>query len=468
MAGTGKSTIARTIADSFHLSGHLGASFFFKTGAADRGGIAKFFTTIASQLARNSKEFASSLHAILQADPRLVDKGPEIQYRELIQRPLSLCSNNLWRHSLAIVIDALDECQESQSIKLIIDLFCRARVATTRLRVLITSRPELPIRFGFNSNTGVYENLILHEVDQSVVKQDIRTFLASELILIRREFNTTVGPYRQLPEDWPKDIEVLTDMAVPVFILAATICRFLRDRRMGSPTERLNTLLEHRTLVREDILYGTYLSVLRPIHFGTTSPSPWTAGLDDFRRVIGSIVLLASPQSKRTLGHLMNIPLHVIDTQLDALHSVLSVPDDADSPVRLFHLSFRGFLLDPANEENDFRVDKLATSRQLFADCLRVMSGSLKTDICKLDRPGISIGEVSSERIAQHISPQLQYACLYWVHHLEEAGCIFNALPRIRELMKSHFLHWAEVMSLLGRYGEALSALRTVRSLLTV
>jgi hypothetical protein len=37
MAGTGKSTISRTVAESFMKEGRLGASFFFKRSEADVG-----------------------------------------------------------------------------------------------------------------------------------------------------------------------------------------------------------------------------------------------------------------------------------------------------------------------------------------------------------------------------------------------------------------------------------------------
>jgi Mrp family chromosome partitioning ATPase len=46
MAGTGKSTIARTVAQSFASHGQLGASFFFKKGEGERGNASRFFTTI--------------------------------------------------------------------------------------------------------------------------------------------------------------------------------------------------------------------------------------------------------------------------------------------------------------------------------------------------------------------------------------------------------------------------------------
>ncbi|KAH9834714.1 vegetative incompatibility protein HET-E-1, partial [Teratosphaeria destructans] len=51
MAGTGKSTIARTVADMLNKKQMLGASFFFKRGEADRSSSRKLFPTLASQLA---------------------------------------------------------------------------------------------------------------------------------------------------------------------------------------------------------------------------------------------------------------------------------------------------------------------------------------------------------------------------------------------------------------------------------
>jgi hypothetical protein len=43
MAGTGRSTISRTVARSLKGTNHLGASFFFKRGEGYRGYAKKFF-----------------------------------------------------------------------------------------------------------------------------------------------------------------------------------------------------------------------------------------------------------------------------------------------------------------------------------------------------------------------------------------------------------------------------------------
>jgi hypothetical protein len=54
LAGTGKSTIARTVARRYFEQKRLGASFFFSRGGGDVGYAGKFFTSIAVQLAYNA------------------------------------------------------------------------------------------------------------------------------------------------------------------------------------------------------------------------------------------------------------------------------------------------------------------------------------------------------------------------------------------------------------------------------
>lgn len=52
MAGTGKSTVSRTVAQTFADRGQLGGSFFFKRGERDRENASLLFTTIVHELVR--------------------------------------------------------------------------------------------------------------------------------------------------------------------------------------------------------------------------------------------------------------------------------------------------------------------------------------------------------------------------------------------------------------------------------
>lgn len=66
-AGTGKSTISRTIARKLQTKEQLAASFFFKRSEADRSDSKRFFSTIASQLARNYHCTMSRVQRAIQA-----------------------------------------------------------------------------------------------------------------------------------------------------------------------------------------------------------------------------------------------------------------------------------------------------------------------------------------------------------------------------------------------------------------
>lgn len=56
---------------------------------------------------------------------------------------------------IVLVIDALDECDNGESIKTILLLLSRVEAITSvRLRIFVTSRPELPVELGFTGMSG--------------------------------------------------------------------------------------------------------------------------------------------------------------------------------------------------------------------------------------------------------------------------------------------------------------------------
>jgi hypothetical protein len=73
-AGTGKSTIARTVARTFADHQQLKASFFFKRGEGERGNATRFFTTIAAQLARCVSGLGPGIKKAIEANPAISEK----------------------------------------------------------------------------------------------------------------------------------------------------------------------------------------------------------------------------------------------------------------------------------------------------------------------------------------------------------------------------------------------------------
>ncbi|KAI3318812.1 vegetative incompatibility protein HET-E-1 [Xylariaceae sp. AK1471] len=473
MAGTGKSTISRTLARSSTDRGQLGASFFFKRGGGDRGGVSKFFTTITAQLIRREPALAVHVKDAIDADPTIFHKAMREQFEKLILNPLSrLSSRDREADVLVIVVDALDECEREEDARLIIRLLSRAKVLNSpRLRIFLTSRPELSIRRTFHLDPveSTYQDLILHDVEESVIESDLFIYFEYKLSEIRKEYNfDPLGP--QLPLAWPGQLKIqaLVEMAIPLFIFAATACLFLADSRIGTPDMQLKKLLEYQTKSQESKLDATYLPVLNQLLVNLSNPEEKEV-LERFRRIIGSVILLANPLSTPALADLLGISQNDIDNHLKYLHSVLSIPSLPDSPVRLLHLSFRDFLVDPSKRgKNPFWIDEKEAHKQLAADCLRVMNETLRTDICNVKWPGTSYSSIDPHIINEKLTPQVQYACQYWVYHLQQAAdlTVDNDKVQVHHFLQQHFLHWLEALSLLGRAFESLHSIRLLQSLL--
>lgn len=429
MAGTGKSTVSRTVAELFQAKGQLGASFFFKRGEADRGNARRFVSTIAKQLMATHQQLAPSIDKAIQDDPALSTKALSQQFEKLLLHPLS--EGEQQGTTSVLVIDALDECEDSD-VEVILKLLPQLRESKSiRLRIFLTSRPELPIRRSFQQNQD-HQDIMLQEVPG--VENDIRDFLYHEFSQIKKK--------RGVPGDWPGDktVEKLVKMAGSLFIFAATVCRFVGEDYQV-PEDQLNMILQHPHLTSSSRMEEIY----RPILAHCLKKSPVLKG--DFHAIVGVIILLADPLTVNGLSGLIDMQERRIMARLDAFHSVLSVPTDSAKPVRILHLSFREFLVN--TKEGDFHVDEKMTHGDILSHCLRVMRSGLKHNVCALSSYGTLREDIAGQVIDQHIPQALQYSCRYWVYHLEQAG--IQAWEKdIFPFLKEHFIHWLEAMSLMG------------------
>ncbi|KAM0363091.1 hypothetical protein ACHAPK_011229 [Fusarium culmorum] len=461
MAGTGKSTISRTVAHSRSKRGDLGASFFFKRGEMDRGNLDKLMPTLAYQLALSMPEVAFFIKKALDANPAIVGKSVKEQFEKLIQEPLSEAAAMVTTpSSIVMVIDALDECDQEADIRLLINIFSQAKTARPHLLVFLTSRPELPIRLGFGDVQGAYQDLVLHEIPAQIVKHDIVVFLDDEFKKIRHDFNLTVGDERKLPPDWPgrPTVQMLAQMAVPLFIFAATVCRFVGDRKRDSPPIQLCKVLDYESKGHVSQLDRTYGPVLRLV-ITDVSEDDKKLIIKDFKMIIGSIIILANPLSVWALSQLLEVAPEVVDSRLDTLHSVLSIPPTQKAPVRLLHLSFRDYLL---TKESEFRVDERHAHQTLAKHCLRIMRSALRKNICGLSFPGMRRSSVDIGQLEKRMHSQLQYACMHWAYHQTSGKPELSDGKDVYGFLPTHFLHWLEAMSLLGRVKECLGALRSL------
>ncbi|CAH0027573.1 unnamed protein product [Clonostachys rhizophaga] len=426
-AGTGKSTIARTVAASLDASGELGANFFFKRGEGDRSRAAYFFTTICKQLCQRVPCFAEHVQHAIEADPEITEKSMSPQFQKLILQPLgSLSQRGSGKSRMTVVIDALDECDPEEDAKRIIELLAKTQnLLGFKLKFFLTSRPEYHIRL------------------EPVVEHDLSVYLVHQLALIRDQYNRLAPEELHLPRDWPPadEIQKLVKFANPLFILPPPSA--------GSETS-------------DEKLTATYATVLQRFVTGKLGSRMTGRQRDDivsrFRNIIGSLILLAEPLSVISLANLVGVSPSAVGGIVSSLHSVLNVPRDLKSPVKILHLSFRKFLV-KKNEDfsNGFWIDEEKTNEELAIKCLELLSSNdrLRYNMCGLGQLGKRRSTIPQEKADGSLPPEIQYACLYWIHHLGEGKAILQDEGQVHVFLKKHFLHWLEALSLMGRLTES-------------
>ncbi|KAL2793214.1 hypothetical protein BJX66DRAFT_232419 [Aspergillus keveii] len=472
MAGTGKSTVSRTVARWFDEEGLLGGSFFFKKGGTDREDAKRLFTTLTKQLLERLPQLQDPVKRAIKETRGIGSNNPLEQFSTLLFKPLK--SLNLELTSpliLVIVIDALDECQVSADVAAFFSTLPKlTELKDVQLRFFITSRPEPPVMRGFHPISN--EQIILHQIERSTIEHDISVFFRERLQRIRDNHG--------LEKSWPgeKSFKALEDMAVPLFIYAATIYRFL-DCEGEMPTERLQAILSPSSsdqMEKVDGEYSKLTGIYHPVlkHIVSKKKSKERRYWMDFRQVVGTIILLFSPLSSVALTKLIypdqtkvQDRLVKVQSRLSTLQSVVSVPEDSDAPIQLLHLSFREFLVDQSASD-EFWIDELAGHTQLAIDCLECMNRELKKDICFLLAPGTRKIEIEKAVLERYVPPELRYACRYWIRHLESGDQSGINWRLIEDFLKLHFLHWLEVMSLLGWVSETVGNIKALESMATV
>ncbi|KIW16082.1 hypothetical protein PV08_06133 [Exophiala spinifera] len=476
MAGTGKSTISWTFAEWLTNQGHfglvnLGGSFFFKRGDGDRGSASRFFSTITRQLVLKIQGMDTLIANVITSDPLVFDKALGEQFDKLIYQPLCNVSPG-GCPILVLVVDALDECEKEGDIKIILDLCSRlSQISTIRLKLFLTSRPDLPVRLGFKSmSVETYQDLILQDaVPRTTIRHDISVFLKDAFSEIRANYNADPPLGGPLGHGWPGEnvLEGLVDMAVPLFIVAATVCRFVGDPNWD-PQEQLQTILKLRATGHLEQMEQTYLPVLTQLSATLSNSRDKEKLFQEFRTIVGSLVTLAEPLSATSLAALLSMPSANIARRLRPLHSVLQVPADAEIPIRTLHLSFREFLLSDKLQHEPFGVDGPATHRMLLTRCLQLLSGSngLHENLCDLSYPGQLRREIDPSTIEQHLPPVVQYACRYWVHHVQHGMVQIHNEDEVHVFLQKHFLHWLEALSLMNRISEVIGQLGILQSLM--
>ncbi|CAE7077801.1 unnamed protein product [Rhizoctonia solani] len=229
MAGTGKTTIAYSLCAELDSKHQLAASFFCSRLLPECRDVNRIIPSISYQLAQYSLPFRATLLKVLEKDPDVHTRLPSVQFKSMIVEPLQEVRDTL-PLNLVVVIDALDECENKESTRVILNVLFNHAVDLP-IKFFVCSRPEPEIRDEMAEKMGdnKQSQLVLHELDTATVQTDIEQYL-------------TIALARLNPSG--ADIAKLVEDAGVLFIYAATAVRYISDRNFSrNPHGRLQTVL---------------------------------------------------------------------------------------------------------------------------------------------------------------------------------------------------------------------------------
>jgi hypothetical protein len=450
LAGTGKTTIARSVADLAEQQGLLGGSFFFSRTDIARQRAGAVLPTIAYQLAKWRPTLRQPLCDAITLDREISGRTMQKQVECLFVQALCHTASPVPRALL--VVDALDECDRigdcegGMLVPLLVGCLCQLPFT---LKVFITSRDEPSITKMFDNLPAQHsmQKAALHiDIEEKVVNADIELYLRNKLRSIS-------------PDDssWPPAAAIteLTHRASGLFVYAVTIIEYIQKHRFGdAPIDLLNEVLS-TSLVDAQYHYQ-YLDTLYLRVLDRPAAAAAAAGGGNLNRLrerirdaAASVMLAQEPLSWSALSTLTN--LHM--SSLKVLSSITL--ESSDGKIRPFHASFADFIVDDKRcKEPAYLVNAAEHHERLARRCLIVMNRALLYNIYNLSEPGTPNARLPDiERVLQNAVPaELHYACIHWAAHLSQALSLdFRLRDELTKFCEQNLLHWFEVMSLISR-----------------
>jgi hypothetical protein len=455
VAGTGKTTVAKSVADMASKESYLVATFFFSHAYADRSDSSKVIPTLAYQLAQHTG-LRPRIIAAIDSDKNIATSSTAIQAKKLVCDGLRTPSSPIERGVL-IVLDALDECQkDSNHINGgdLIPVLLAGLNGIPFVKVLLTSRPEPSIERMFKRKDlqGATFTLALHrDIEKGMVRADIARYLDHELSKLRDAIpNSPVFPTEA-------DMRLLVERTNTLFIYARTVVEYVSDP-FGRPDRRLAALLQARP-GHSGQRYGRLDELYSYILKEASSPStPFDSVDDDLRSILVALVLAQQPLTADALAVMAGVNQDACHECLRRISALLDYQHDSDEPVRLMHLSFPDFLSDPrrCSALPGYVVDVASDHLRIVEHGLEQMNKALRYDICRVRDPSLLNSEVADleGRLIKYVSESLRYACRFWVvhwlEHIRTAGAQSRIPTGLEVFCSQHLLHWIEVLSLTG------------------
>jgi len=445
LPGIGKTSLAHSICDKLDERMQLIGAFFCERDDMRSNKLRNILPTLIYKLVQVSPPFRKIVAEHLRRNTNLTTESmKETLFLDFIRSlPLDVTG-----HSLVFVIDALDECVDTQRLPDVLKALTDAAALAPWLKIILTSRPEADIQRFFHDLTGSSYSSYDLTADQRA-NDDLRTFARTQFDLVAKNW--------RLSTPWPQesDFNKVISRANGLFIFIKTLVRAL-DK--WDPIRCLKEALQGSAGAGLESLYGLYSSILET---HSNIPEFW-------RVIVVATTAQYRPLCKKAIAELAGLEPYLVEKVVDALSSLLYRDEGANGGIRVRHLSISDFFL---SDGCSYQVNLREAHAQQGISCLTMMLKLLRFNICKLEDSRVANADVKDlqSRVEQNISSPLQYSSLYWSNHLcftpHNADRDRRVLGSLTEFFGGLYpLLWTEVLSILGMVPIAAPSLRGVIS----
>ncbi|TFK25452.1 hypothetical protein FA15DRAFT_668532 [Coprinopsis marcescibilis] len=399
--GSGKSSLAHTIAKNAHKEGNLVAAFFFDQGN-HYSNPSNMMAAFIHGLCEVNEADKHQIGAILAKDQSLAKADPVRQFEEII---IPICPILPQDRRFVVVIDALDEEQEPVVVEILRDWVPRLPPS---FRIFVTTRPEARIMEQLEKQSHIQfsSNPLTGPTNKADIELSLKAWFS------KAKYGGSISP--ELLDDF-------IDKSEGLFLWATVVLHHIGTS--FSPAEELKEILtgssdhwnEADGAVKQlDSLYERILSKLK---LGTDRRF-----IKKYRTIMGPLVTLREPLSVTGLA-----ALYAPDgITLDDIHRICGLlrpllrnhsEDDLQSPIHLVHLSVHEYLTGRAPSE--YRLNYEEHHSTLSRLCLHTIKNHLSPQTVPI--LGYSDGEwfrditqtppTVPQLSKEDVTEQIWYAC---------------------------------------------------------
>ena len=346
-----------------------------------------------------------------------------------------------------LIIDALDECDNDifQLIELIVD---ERAYSQSNVKWLLTSRNEPQIKELLESNDLSHTSL---ELNSSHVSKAVGIFIDIKV-------NELARKKRYKPELQVFIKDYFLRKAEGTFLWVALVCKELK--RVSHARARFT--LEGFP----PGLQPLYTQMMKRVESEEENKD-----VDFCKKLLCSATLAFRPLSLMELAILADLPDNLRDEEFieDLIARCGSFLIVRQKTIYFVHQSAKDYF-SSGTGSHIFQSGQSDEHGRIANLCLKSMTKELKEDICNLQTLG-PVDEVHSSKVDKNLLAQVEYACVYWVSHIKQAGHYdYNLQDNgpVHQFLKTHFLYWLEALSLMKRIPEGVLTITDLECILTV